>query len=380
MTSFANSVCSVSLSYIVYIFDDYSALATLLFDCVNTYAMVRFIRRPSMPWIVTAYLMSHLLVMRLLSMLDGKSDPWAVDVSIAQMVLLKKLTTFAWNVHDGRQHPSKLSEDQKRTAISIPNPLEYLSYALFFPTMFAGPSFEYAEFSAFIDQSMFEKQLVNPQNLNSERVRAAAKNFTYGCLWLSLALCKFETIASQSPLGWNFGRLSFGEKLIFLHLFIMMVRFRYYAIWELVNGACIVSGFGYSGAEPRTKKSTWNRMENVRPLDVEFAQNAHAYLGNWNILTHRWLKNYIYQRICKSGEKPGFNTSMTTFVFSALWHGLYPGYFITFVMGGLLSAVASGKTPTNGTQQLLLISQQQECDETYALLSSNYAHVFLAPR
>ena len=338
------------MCYIVYIFDNFSALATLLFDCVNTYAMVRFIRSSSMTWIVTAYLMSHLLLMRLLSMLDGNSDPWAVDVSIAQMVLLKKLTTFAWNVHDGRQDPIKLSEAQKKKAIALPHLLEYLGYALFFPTMFAGPSFEYVEYSTFIDHSMFDKSLSSAQDFNSQRVRAAVKKLISGCIWLSLSLCKFQTFTLENLLGWDFARRLFWEKLVILHLFAVIVRFRYYAIWELVNGACILSGFGYSGLEPGTNKSTWNRLQNVRPLQVEFAQNAHAYLGNWNIHTHLWLKNYIYLRICKPGEKPGekpgFNAAMTTFVFSALWHGLYPGYFITFIMGGLLSTVASGKAYT----------------------------------
>ncbi|TYZ61565.1 hypothetical protein PybrP1_010124 [[Pythium] brassicae (nom. inval.)] len=49
----------------------------------------------------------------------------------------------------------------------------------------------------------------------------------------------------------------------------------------------------------------------------------------------RWINTYIYQRVglSKSG-KPGGISTMISFFVSALWHGLSPGYYFFFILGG----------------------------------------------
>lgn len=66
-----------------------------------------------------------------------------IEISASQMVLVMKLTTFAWNVHDGRQSSEvgshfdllttlqTLDDSQKATRLTkLPNPLAYLAYWL----------------------------------------------------------------------------------------------------------------------------------------------------------------------------------------------------------------------------------------------------------
>jgi len=85
---------------------------------------------------------------------------------------------------------------------------------------------------------------------------------------------------------------------------------------------------------------SWDRLQNVNPWGVESAQNTRAYLGNWNINTNNWLRNYVYLRVTPRGKKPGFRASMTTFVTSAFWHGFYPGYYLTFILASFIQTVA----------------------------------------
>jgi lysophospholipid acyltransferase len=78
----------------------------------------------------------------------------------------------------------------------------------------------------------------------------------------------------------------------------------------------------------------------VKPWDLETAQNTHAYIGNWNINTNHWLRNYVYLRVTPKGKKPGFRATLATFFTSAFWHGFYPGYYLTFVLGSFLQTVS----------------------------------------
>ncbi|KAI5085423.1 lysophospholipid acyltransferase 1 isoform X1 [Silurus meridionalis] len=50
------------------------------------------------------------------------------------------------------------------------------------------------------------------------------------------------------------------------------------------------------------------------------------FIDNWNIQTGVWLKSVCYDRV------PYFRTPLT-FMLSALWHGVYPGYYFTFLTG-----------------------------------------------
>ncbi|XP_021116235.1 lysophospholipid acyltransferase 1 isoform X5 [Heterocephalus glaber] len=63
------------------------------------------------------------------------------------------------------------------------------------------------------------------------------------------------------------------------------------------------------------------------------ATSLKIYLENWNIQTAAWLKCVCYERT------PWYPTVLT-FVLSALWHGVYPGYYFTFLTGVLVTLAA----------------------------------------
>ena len=130
-----------------------------------------------------------------------------------------------------------------------------------------------------------------------------------------------------------------------MHMTGFTTRTKYYAVWALSEGACILSGIGYNGINPKTGRVDWDRLQNVSPWGVEFAQNSRAYLGYWNINTNNWLRSYIYLRVTPKGKKPGFRASMATFVTSAFWHGFEPGYYLTFILASFVQTVAKSMSP-----------------------------------
>ena len=124
-----------------------------------------------------------------------------------------------------------------------------------------------------------------------------------------------------------------------MYMFSFTARTKYYGIWFLTEGACILSGLGYNGVNEK-KQARWDRVTNIQPWTIETAENSRAYMEAWNMNTNKWLKNYIYLRVTPKGKKPGFRSSMATFITSALWHGVSPGYYLMFITAGFMQTTA----------------------------------------
>lgn len=66
----------------------------------------------------------------------------------------------------------------------------------------------------------------------------------------------------------------------------------------------------------------------------QFATNFRGAISHWNLGTTRWLRTIVYDRT------PKRYSTVLTFALSAVWHGFYPGYYITFASGALIVTAA----------------------------------------
>lgn len=341
-------VITVSMFYLVGLFNLWTGLRTILISAGGAYLISSQINSPFMPWIGFVFLMGHMSVNHLYR--QAVNDPSVVDVTGAQMVLVMKLTAFCWNVQDGRLPESDLSDFQKDHAIrTMPSILDYLGYVFFFPAMMAGPAFDYADYSEYITTTMFTLPPgVDPAKAPATRKKRkiprsglpATIKGVYGTLWL-IAFLKFSAWYYPSFfLGDEYMKYNFLRRVWQLYMFGLTVRMKYYAVWSLSEGSCILSGIGYNGIDPETNRAKWDRLTNIKPWKIETAQNARAYLGFWNINTNHWLRNYMYLRVTPKGQKPGFRATLATFVTSAFWHGFYPGYYLAFVLASFVQTAA----------------------------------------
>lgn len=171
----------------------------------------------------------------------------------------------------------------------------------------------------------------------------AAKKAVTGIVWIFLFL-KFSTwYNADLVLGDQFMKYGLLRRIWILEMLGFSTRMKYYGVWYLTEGACILSGMGYKGVDPKTGRARWNRLQNVNPWGIESAQNTRAYLENWNMNTNNWLRNYVYLRVTPKGKKPGFRASLATFTTSAFWHGFYPGYYLSFVLAAFLQTIAKSE-------------------------------------
>jgi lysophospholipid acyltransferase len=110
---------------------------------------------------------------------------------------------------------------------------------------------------------------------------------------------------------------------------IFVIKCRFYFAWKLTEASYDICGAG---------RCTFHGGRNVNITKVELASNAHELLSNWNICAAMWLKLHVYSPVLDATHNPRVAIIVTNVV-SALWHGLYPGYFLSFLFCGVLTAV-----------------------------------------
>jgi len=339
---------SVTIFYLIGLFDLWGGLAVILFDAIGTYLISAYVRGPYMPWVGFTFLMGHMSVSHIYRLYAA--SPSSVDITGAQMVMVMKLSAFCWNVWDGKQKVEDLSpEQQSRMIRKLPSILDYAGFVAFFPSVMIGPAFDYADYERWINTSMFDlppgtDPLKAPPTRKKRKIPRSGTPATLkmitGLVWTFLFLQLSAYYSKEVILSDKFANMSFLWRIFYLHMMGFTERMKYYGVWTLTEGACILAGIGYKGINPKTGKPDWNRLTNIKPWGVELAQNSHAYLANWNCNTNQWLRNYVYLRVTPKGQKPGFRASMSTFVTSAFWHGFEPGYYMSFVLASFIQNVA----------------------------------------
>ncbi|WWC70084.1 uncharacterized protein I206_104030 [Kwoniella pini CBS 10737] len=338
----------VSTFVVVFLLEMRTGMLHLLFSITGTYIISATLKGRNMPWIAFTFVMGHLLYNHIHRHLIGTSAS-AIEITGSQMVLAMKLTTFAWNVYDGQQKVEDLDASQQETRLTkLPDPLAFLGYCLFFPSILPGPSFDYATYDALVHHTIYR---VPPPGSSAEQAKAAKKRLPYGrkrvaYLHLAIGLIFLGIYASYStqfayeriltPVWYKWSPL---YRLAFVQLAGFLARTKYYAVWSLSEGACILTGIGFNGYDPKTGRTLWNRVRNINIIAIETAPSFKVLFDSWNCRTNVWLRDVVYKRLTKKGQKPGSKQSMATFVTSAFWHGVDPGYYLAFILGGLLTSL-----------------------------------------
>ena len=341
----------IGVFFLVGLFDLWTGLLLIIFDATVTYLIAAYVEGPYMPWIGFTFLMGHMSVSHIYR--QQVASPSSVDISGAQMVLVMKLSAFCWNVWDGKQDQAHLADYQKERALSrLPQPLDYAGFVAFFPSLMVGPAFDYADYRRWLETTMFDlppgtDPAKAPPTRGKRKIPRSGTPAMYkmakGLLWILAFLQLSGRFNAGVVTSEKVKHFNLPMRIFHMHMMSLVARMKYYGVWTLTEGACIMAGIGYKGIDPKTGKPNWDRLQNIKPAGVEFAQNSHAYLGNWNINTNNWLRNYMYLRVTPKGKKPGFSATLATFFTSAFWHGFYPGYYLAFLLAAFEQNVAKSK-------------------------------------
>ncbi|KAL0964953.1 hypothetical protein UPYG_G00274850 [Umbra pygmaea] len=269
---------------------------------------------------------------------------YSADFTGPMMVITQKITSLAFEIHDGIcRKEDQLTPNQKILAIRrMPSLLEYFSYNCNFMGILAGPTSSYNDYIAFIEgtpchhhrdhqigmKAKGRQQLSDPSP-NTEVVRKLATCFL--SLMVFLSVCKVFPV--ERNIDDDFiATTPFYAQVVYLYLSMLTTRPKYYFVWTLADAINNAAGFGFNGynddGSPR-----WDLISNLRIMDIELATSFKMFLDNWNIQTAHWLKRVCYER-CP------YHPTAATFILSAMWHGAYPGYYLTFLTGIVVTLAA----------------------------------------
>nr|XP_046147200.1 lysophospholipid acyltransferase 2-like isoform X2 [Oncorhynchus gorbuscha] len=269
---------------------------------------------------------------------------YSADFTGPMMVITQKITSLAFEIHDGMcRKEEQLTTNQKVLAIRrMPSLLEYFSYNCNFMGILAGPTSSYNDYIAFIEGTPCRRSKDHQTNgktngrhkqtdpsPNIEVVRKLATCFF--SLMVFLSVCKVFPV--ERNIDDDFiATTPFYAQVVYLYLSMLTTRPKYYFVWTLADAINNAAGFGFNGynsdGSPR-----WDLISNLRIMDIEFATSFKMFLDNWNIQTAHWLKRVCYER-CP------YNPTAATFILSAMWHGAYPGYYLTFLTGIVVTLAA----------------------------------------
>lgn len=192
--------------------------------------------------------------------------------------------------------------------------------------MLVGPSTRFHDYEQWSKQQLYGARSQPPAGRFVEALREV------GIAVISLALmvygASFDYLRladhADSVYSWTLW-----QRILFIQGCGVVARFRYYGVWSLSNASCILSGLAFNGVDPKTGVASWTRCKNVFVHRLECSHNWKELLDAWNSNTNVWLRECVYKRLAGS-RKPGFSAVMGTFVASAIWHGIAPGYYCTW--------------------------------------------------
>lgn len=289
--------------------------------------------------------MTYLLCIHLIRQIyDYGSE--SLDVTGPLMIITQKVTSLAFSIHDGFVGKSKdLTKGQQYHAVyKMPTALEYFSYVFNFQSLLAGPLVFYKDYIEFIEGYNLLKRPVANGNLDngSKNLQLVEPSPTkavvekvIGSIVCAFIFMKFDKLYPVKNMKDDdfLEQTSMGYKLWYAMMATTTVRFKFYHAWLLADAICNNSGLGFTGYS-KEGYPQWDLISNIHVLQFELASNMRQAINSWNCGTNRWLRSIVYDRVPK---KYG---TVLTFALSAVWHGFYPGYYLTFATGALVVTAA----------------------------------------
>ncbi|CAM9733108.1 unnamed protein product [Phaeothamnion confervicola] len=297
-----------------------------------TYLMVRGLPNKIMPYAVFAFVMTYICAAHLYRMYVDYMG-WSLDFTGPQMVLTIKLSSFAFNVYDGRcwdkiskpmgeKRKDKVNESRCRYALrEVPSALAYYGHMYCFTSILAGPAFEFTEYIGAVTGGNY-KRGGNKSGAMPPNALAALRRLFVGVLCLGLHLAGTPSYPLSGIPSPEVLSKPWLPRYAWMWLALLFVRVRYYFAWQVADGGAVLAGFGFEGYDEKGRPK-WDGVSNMDIWAFETSQNVAVNARAWNKRTQGWLERYVYNR---TG-----NSLTATYFMSAFWHGFYPGYYLFFM-------------------------------------------------
>ena len=264
---------------------------------------------------------------------------WKVDdPTTIYMMSICKFSSLAFSYEDGMKKDEEMKNRHHREyrVYEKPSLLEVLSFIYFYPTAIIGPSIEFKDFINFMTETDCYSKL-------GENIFYILTQGTLYFIGSFICMAFYAILAVKLPVAKvveeDFGQHNLLYVLAYIYFCIPGVRARYYSGWLLSYSTVIYTGIAYT--EKKDEKSgqiikTVEKGSYGSIVTCEWAINPKQSMIDWNQTIHLWLKYNVYTRTININRKPFKNNwalaSFLTFISSAVWHGFYLTYYLTFVL------------------------------------------------
>ncbi|KAK1333302.1 hypothetical protein QTO34_006843 [Cnephaeus nilssonii] len=288
------------------------------------------------------FALGYLIVCQITRVYIFDYGQYSADFSGPMMIITQKITSLAYEIHDGMfRKDEDLTPSQRDLAVRrMPSLLEYLSYNCNFMGILAGPLCSYKDYITFIEGRSYH--VPRGEDGGAEPPCGGAEPSPNAAVVQKLVVCGLSllvhlTVSNALPVEYNIDEhfratASWPTKALYLYVSLLAARPKYYFAWTLADAINNAAGFGFRGFD-RHGEARWDLISNVRIQQIEGSTSFKMFLDNWNIQTALWLKRVCYERTT-------WSPTIQTFVLSAIWHGVYPGYYLTFLTGVLMTLAA----------------------------------------
>ncbi|KAM4772333.1 lysophospholipid acyltransferase 2 [Rhinophrynus dorsalis] len=268
---------------------------------------------------------------------------YSADFSGPMMIMTQKVTSLAFEIRDGIfRKEEELTPSQRRLAVRrMPSLLEYLSYNCNFMGILAGPLCSYKDYITFIEGRSYplkQSEANGKEDIKYEQKEPCPNAVVvHKVIVCAVSLGFYMTATRILPVEYNVDdhfqeTSSVPTRIIYLYLSLMAARPKYYFAWTLADAINNAAGFGFQGYD-KNGEENWDLVSNLNIKQIEFSTSFKMFIDNWNIQSALWLKRVCYERAT-------YNPTAQTFLLSAVWHGVYPGYYLTFFTGSLMTLAA----------------------------------------
>ncbi|KAE9421296.1 hypothetical protein Angca_006524, partial [Angiostrongylus cantonensis] len=266
--------------------------------------------------------------------------------NVVQLIMTLRVIGLSFEVSDSfyghAQHGSITR--QKRLLEAKPNILDILNYFYHFAGLFTGPYYTYQMLLDSQEPVLFKKW--SPVSEIQQRALRLCWSVPLFILFSKL----YPLDGLRSDYVWE---MTFVQRIIYAAAVFVVFRARVYSAWAVAEIICITLGLGIypTDSEPRIVVGPTN-LEKYRELkgrsdvtysseaivnldisEIEFSDGFRSGIRSWNKSVQSWLALYVYSRTNRL-----YRVELTMFV-SALWHGTYGGYFMSFLIVPMCTSV-----------------------------------------
>lgn len=264
-----------------------------------------------------------------------------------QLLLTLKLVSLANEVQEFCQHKKQdVTSFSKPSAINvipkIPSLLEMFLYSYCYIGLMTGPFYRYRTYNDWLHQ--IDSTSIPSWKPLVTRLKVAP---IYGVMFL--------IVSSYFPLDYvkndEFYDRAFLYRLFYMVPIFFVFRMRFYVAWIFAECGCIAAAFGAypvaaksrSGGGPTVEYAVLERnaegekveiaydYETVKNIDcrgADFCVKVKDGMRYWNMSVQWWLAQYIYKNAPIRSFVAG---NAWTMLISAYWHGIHPGYYLSFL-------------------------------------------------